>query len=277
MRSLVLAVLLAVAAIAAPSAALGAQATAQTRLYIHTGPDPSLTYGHLRYGGRDWKAITTLLQSTFAITTGNTLPALDVLAHYDALWIDQRYGAQPTTTDMNTMLAFAATGKRVVIVGENSSGWDLNFLKWSAPWVQALGGVQGSGNNTTGVPGNYIASVGCVYGAINTIFTHALTSNVASINVGCSGYAIGGTALFDYNAVTLWGTSSNVLTILDTNILDDYPWGPATDTPQFRNNLMSWLDASAVTTVPEPATYALLAPALLAIAVVVRRRRSRTS
>lgn len=88
---------LAFIAFVAPAAGhLDAQSAPLTKLYIHTGPDPYRTYAHLRYGGRDWNAMTSLLQGTFDITTGSALPTFPSLGGFDALWIDQRYGATPT-------------------------------------------------------------------------------------------------------------------------------------------------------------------------------------
>lgn len=254
------------------SGQLNGQPSLLTKLYIHTGPDPFDRYSHLRYAGRDWKTMTTLLQGKFDITAGAALPSFPNLDLFDALWIDQRYGAKPTAAELNTMLAFASTGRRIVIVGENSYPGDLHFFNWSAPFVAALGGTQAQGNATL-KPGTYYSNAaGCVYGNVNTIFAHALTSAVNQAHVGCAGYALGGTALFDYNVATLWGQPQNVLTILDTNILDDY-FGSVADSPKFRTNVVQWLDQSAITAVPEPSTYAMLVPALLVIAGVMRRRR----
>jgi hypothetical protein len=285
MRTRVLAVLAFTALVAPFGQAIEAQHAPQTKLFIHTGPDPYGYYQDLRYGGNNWKAMTTLLQGTFNITTGFSLPSLATLNQYDALWIDQRYGTQPTAADLNAMLAFAATGRRVVIVGENSYPGDLNFFNWSSPYVQALGGTQGAGSyvfTPSKGPGTngHDSRLGCVYGEIKSIYKHELAWGVEKVNTGCAGYAVGGTALFNYNAITLWGAPQNVLTILDTNILDDY-FGSYAQSPKFRTNLVNWLDDSegtlmaTATVVPEPGTFALFAPALLGVGALVRSRKTR--
>ncbi|MDQ6612371.1 MAG: hypothetical protein M3Y64_08055, partial [Gemmatimonadota bacterium] len=157
MRIRALGVLLATVACVAIARPLFAQPL--EKLYINTGPDPFLKYQILRYDGRDWQKMTAQLRAAFDITTGATLPTLAALANYDALWVDQRYGVTPTATDLATLLGFAATGRRVVIIGENATLFDLRFFQWSGPIIQALGGTQPSGY------------VNCPYGVVNTVFT----------------------------------------------------------------------------------------------------------
>jgi hypothetical protein len=101
-----------------------------------------------------------------------------------------------------------------------------------------------------------------------------LLRGVARVNTACAGYALGGTALFDYNVATLWGPTSNVLTILDANTLDD-PFGSAYDGRQFRANVVSWVSGTdpVLTAVPEPSPLALTLSGLLACVAAARWRR----
>lgn len=265
MRSRLFAALLLSASVAFSAQPVIAQTGPTPKLFINTGPDPYTKYQILRYQGRDWQTMTSLLQSSFDITTGASLPSLAALTQFDALWVDQRYFVPPSASDIATILGFAATGRRVVIIGENQSAFDFGFMTWSVPMVQALGGDQGPPVFTR-------SGSGCLYGLVNTVLMNALTAGVQSVGVGCAGFAIGGTALFDYNVATLWGNQLNVLTMLDANMLDDtYPVG--TDGVQFQRNVTSWLSAD-VAVVPEPGTFVLLVPALVGVAMVVRRRRA---
>lgn len=103
--------------------------------------------------------------------------------------------------EIATILGFAASGRRVVIVGENQSAFDYGFMTWSAPMVQAMGGQQGD-------PVLAWSGSGCLYGTVNTVLSNSLTAGVNSVGVGCAGFAIGGTPLFDYIVATLWGETS---------------------------------------------------------------------
>lgn len=239
------------------------------KLFINTGPDPFQKYQILRYDGRDWQGMTAQLRAAFSITTGAALPTLAALQNYDALWVDQRYGVSPTASDLATLLGFAATGRRVVIIGENATLFDLRFLQWSGPIIEALGGTQPSGYAR------------CPYGVVKTVLANSLTAGVKSAGVGCAGYAVGGTPLFDYNVATLWGPTLNVLTMLDANMVDDF-YPTYGDGLQYQKNVVSWLGAdvgsalgAAGIVTPEPATMALMLPALLGLLSLARRRSGR--
>jgi hypothetical protein len=103
---------------------------------------------------------------------------------------------------------------------------------------------------------------------------HPLTFGVGAVGLQCGGYAIGGTALFDYNVATLWGPALNVLTLLDANVLDDRFVGDL-DGAQFRRNVIAWVANEPVSTVPEPTALALVAVGAAAVGVAARRRGAR--
>lgn len=261
MKTRLFAALLSLASLALPARPVVAQAPSAPRLFINT--DVTDLYRILRYQGRDWDTMTGLLNGQFNITTGAVLPTLDALGRFDALWVDQRYFVAPTQSEIATILGFAASGRRVVIVGENQSAYDFGFLTWSAPMVQAMGGQQGA-------PVWAMSGPGCLYGTVNAIAGNALTAGVNKVGVGCAGFAIGGTALFDYNVATLWGERQNILTILDANMLDD-DYSLGNDGVKFQSNVSNWLSAD-VALVPEPGTFVLLVPAMVGLAMFARKR-----
>ena len=269
---------------------------APVRLLVNTHEASRHVYGGLHVGGAAWGDFTALLDAAAGTGRATTATLADraALLQFDALWIDQRYMAAPSSEEIENVQAFIATGRRTVLVGENAS-WG----PWNAAILDAVGGKEGALAgplpNQGGVPGP-----GCQHGATRSVFTHFLTRDVSRVNTACGGYAVGGTALFDYNVASLWGPSQNVLTILDANVLDD-PFGSAFDGRQFRMNVASWVTspaeppaavtmsaqsarvglraamptdvAATVTTAPEPATVTLMAAGLAGCMLVGRRRR----
>jgi len=254
-------------AVVAPTAHAGTPATTPSApsLLVNTNPSGMWAYDGIYVGGAVWTGTTSLLQSTFGTHLGSTSSLLDLptMLQYDALWVDQRYQSAPQAAELANLLTYAATGRRVVIVGENAT-WG----PWNAAILGALGGSEGPLQSDYGV--------GCNYGPAYTVTHNALTAGVASVNMTCGGYAVGGTALFDYNVATLWGPKQNVLTLLDANVFDDR--FISTGGAQFRQNVVSWAAAprdvaANVAAVPEPATVALVGGGLLTLGAAVRRRR----
>jgi hypothetical protein len=209
----------------------------------------------------------------------SSLLDLDAMLQYDALWVDQRYQSAPLDVELSNILAFAGTGRRVVIVGENAT-WG----PWNAAILGALGGAEGPGHDQLWYWMNGHGD-GCRDGLANAVGTSALTAGVATLNMACGGYAVGGTPLFDYNVATLWGAQQNVLTVLDANVFDDRYIGVG-DGMQFRENVVEWIGGAPGTVAParpvtlatpEPSTVALLGGGLLALGGFVRRRRGEST
>lgn len=252
------------------SLAVAVPASAQS-LLVNTNPASKGVYDELYIDGPAWSAwLTTsaMLHNTFGpnFATTPTLSDLSYMLQYDALWVDQRWHSAPTALEVANLAAYAATGRRVVLMGE-----DATWGPWNNAVLGAVGGAEGPGQTQDWYWSYGHVAPGCLDGAAHTVLAHALTKGVSSVNMSCGGYALGGTALFDYNVATLWGPQQNVLSILDANILDDR-FNLVGDGKVFRENVMEWV--ATPTSTPEPATLALLGTGLLAVGAVARRRRT---
>jgi len=286
-----------------------APAAAQPKLLVNVNNAGRYVYGGLHYGGGQWATMTSQLDQVFTggVTTVNTLSDLSMMLTFDALWVDQRYQATASQTEIDNILSYAATGRRVVVMGENAT-WG----GWNGQVLDALGGIEGPLNGygvfDEGSPSGGLTGAGCLNGRDMAVGTSTLVDHVALIGLTCGGYAIGGTPLFAYNVATLWGDTKNVLTILDTNIFDDV--FVRYDGRQFGSNVANWLGASQPTpsaapsvapmmfsarfarsplpmvtsddqvfdlqaqvVTPEPSTMALAVTGLAALALVRRRAR----
>lgn len=157
------------------------------------------------------------------------------VASADALIVQFR-GTSDTLSaaEFANISAFIATGKRVLLGGENY-GWNT----WNSSILSLVGGTA-----TPDFTGN-----------ATTVYTHPLTAGVSTVSLAYgAGAAGGGTSLFDLPFANLWGASENVLSVEDVNLFTDSYIGNQ-DNQQFVANIADWLAASAPTppvTVPAP-------------------------
>ena len=197
-----------------------------------------LDYG---YGDSYWdnfsSALNTATGGSVALTSN--FENLAQMLGYDALLLQARQagggtGGLLSATEVSNLSAFMATGRRVVMMGENNN--------WTA-WNQQILGIVG---------GTFVGNVSGIAVAIvaNDITASAWT---VSITVGGveSGTALGGTGLYSKNFATLW--NDNVLTVLDVNVWSDGSWS-SYDNGQFGTNVANWLAAPAAV-IPEPSTF----------------------
>ncbi len=197
------------------------------------------------------------------VTVTSYLNDFDELMSYDALFLNLRntYSGSDFlgATEISNIINFIATGRRVVMMGDEDFSWGT----WNSPIFEIVGGTYG----------------GYADGATTSVVTNELTDGVGSVEVSGASKANGGTALYDENFATLWG--DNVLTVFDVNVFSDAKWD-VLDNGAFATNVASWLANSESATgsgsggsapVPEPATISLLTMGLVGMAV--RRNRKK--
>lgn len=211
------------------------------------------TYG---YGLANWDDMTNALNAAFGVgnVTVSASPIGDI-SGYDRLWITARQIGDPglSAVEQANLLAFIASGKRVVIFGENNA-----WTAWNNSFLTILGGSF-SGVDTGGE-------------TITTAVVHPVTDGIPSIRAGDDGIAAGGTSLFSKNVVTLWGTNQNVITVLSLGMIDDSSDGFFPNNQAFKENLAQWLAADAVEPVPEPSSCWLVAIGLAGALARYRQR-----
>jgi len=202
------------------------------------------------YGHSSWTNMTAELDTATGgnvTVTANLLNLADML-NYDALWVDLINTTLPAA-ETNNIAAYIATGRCVVMIGENYlwTGWNAQ--------ITALGGGSYGGAWLTG--------------STNTALVHDLTAGVSDIWVQAGGIAVGGTSLFDDNVATLWH-GGTMLSILDTNIFDDAYWGNQDNAVFARNTAQGIANCGGGQDIPEPTTLVMLA--LAGAGLALRKR-----
>ncbi|MEK7404897.1 MAG: PEP-CTERM sorting domain-containing protein [Acidobacteriota bacterium] len=214
---------------------------------------PYLGYG---YGLGYWTGMTGGLNTAFGAgnvtVSASPLTNLGYMLGFDRLWITARqpFGQSLSATEIANLAAFIATGRRVVLTGENSA-----WTAWNNSILSAVGGSYlGPDTSATLTPS----------------VAHPVTAGITALNTAADGIATGGTSLFSQNVVTLWG--ANVISLLSVNVIDDTN-GAGPGNTLFKSNLANWLAGGGGAGIPEPTTWLLVGAGLTLLGTIRRRAR----
>jgi len=132
---------------------------------------------------------------------------------------DSDPGAFLAPAEVANIATFIASGKKVVMFGENTA-----WTNWNNQILGICGGSHG----------------GATDGITSPVLTHELTEGVAQLDIYYGGDANGGTPLFDQDVATLWPSCGQVLTILEVGSQQIDQW-PLFDNAAFFTNVADWI------------------------------------
>lgn len=199
---------------------LGSQAFAQRLLASEE------THGFgFGYGDTRWDNFSAEIDRWF--TEVDIVPQfndLSLMLEYDALLVQLRtFTSTLSPTEVANLQAYIATGRKVMLIGENST-----FATWSRSVLSVVGAP-------------FVGEGGGIFNVANP--HPILTDGVSTLDMPTyCGVTSGGYSLFDTNFATLWGdpNEENVLTVLDVNIMEDDRW-TVRDAAKFAANMAEWL------------------------------------
>ncbi|GEM_PF-1178564 len=224
---------------------------------------PGVNQGY-GYGLSSWTGMTSDLNAAFGaanITVNDALDNLSYMETFDSLLLVPaamtlfHFDVPLFPADIANLQAYIATGRRVLLVGENR-GWS----NWDQSILTAVGGSFGGAQTADDI--------------LTPAVTNSLTEGVRSLDTAYDGIAAGGTSLFDQNVATLWpgNGTDNVLSLLSVDVEDDTT-GSAPGNMQFKKNVANWL-AGDPAGVPEPSSWIAAGLGISLLFAGSRRRRT---
>jgi len=195
------------------------------------------------YGGGAFPYVTSLLDAAASVTEVADFNDASQVSSADALWIDvgpafSSGGNDLSASEITNISDFIASGRRVVMIGENAS-----FTEWN--------------NSILGIVGGTFFGFANSAGSLSVIADTPITAGFTTLdynpqNSGVANPAPNATQLFDQNFAALWGTSQNVLIVLDSNVFISGTFLGGTR-GRFLRNIAGWVTESRVA-VPDSLT-----------------------
>lgn len=178
------------------------------------------------YGDYRYDNFSAEINSWFStVDIAPNLEDYSQMLQYDAVMVQIReFNAVLTPTEKTNLTQYIATGRRVLMIGENPSLW--------FSWNNDICTVAGGSSTNQESNGNYnVANPAPI-----------LTDGVTTVNIPNGGIANGGLNIFTTNTATLWSGNGtdNVLTMLDVNVFEDDRWNTL-DGGVFSANVAEWL------------------------------------
>jgi hypothetical protein len=226
--------------------------TASAGTLLVSQQTPYLGYG---YGLSSWNTFSADINSAFGgsgnvTVNGADLDNLGYMLTFNALMVDARQpsGQVLSATEIANITAYEATGRRVLLIGENGAWAD-----WNTSILATVGGTFGGETDAE---------------LLNRVVTNSITADSPTLNLMGDGVAVGGLSLYSENVVTQWG-AGNVVSLLSVNVQEDDAGNDA-----FNNNLAIWLaGGESPTQTPEPGTLFMLGSGMVGLGVMLRRVR----
>ena len=211
--------------------AMLAPAAARASVLVLPNADSTSPVG---IGRPQWTQMTADLSAAAGSPLITSTAALDDPAALQActgLWVDLGQSSESlTSAETSNLQAFIQSGRRVVLIGENSY-----YGTWDGSILSAVGGAYANGNFNGATPARSYT---------------VLTTGVASLNVTQAGTAASSsvsTSLFQDRVATTWGPAQNALVMLDTEALAD-PALSAAGNSAFASNVATWVAGGFGTT-----------------------------
>src|SRR6478672_5782975 len=129
---------------------LWASQTYAISLLVSQGAGTNVNDANYYYGGSRWSELTNEINATFdTVTVVPNLNDRNQLLAYDRLWIDQRWvpSNNLNATELTNIQSFIATGRRLVMIGENNS-----WTSWNNQILGLVGGSYAGESRATATP-----------------------------------------------------------------------------------------------------------------------------